>query len=656
MMNCSARTWPAITTSCPTASYPPCPTFATLAVAHAGTPHPGPSLPHISVAEPMDIFAALRKTDGPPADAAAPHSGSIRTTPPSRQQATATVTSRRHIDIWAALRPPDPPGQLRATPTAPPQTPAGPTTLLTWADLLVTLSRFTTNPAPAPLRGLALAVDARRAGADFPEIDEMALGAAEASSLRSASTRAGHVGIARRWIEWSEQWSLPLRSTAIQPSLHLVLSSYIRARRAVVGCRPPPSPRWPRCSRHPSPGPYVSVSSLDTEVSRFLGLLDTLHVPHPPYGGPLPRAVLTAFGSFDKHHRSNKYPLWTWQLIATFQALWSTAIRPSADDSSGFCLLALICIGLLRPGFASSLTSRAVSIMPSTFGLPAVLVTWFGRTKTRPERVSADDGGPGPAAEAVVTCIAHDIFLHTVIPFLTASRHHERTHSPLFPRCRRVPDASMGQASRHLFTWCGSQLWEATGDQWTHASLTRLARELLRAAGFPDALPFASGPHAGRLASNIELEELGFLEKVRDNLGQWAVAKRRTCDHYGAVAIERMARATASLGRLPLASSGLGAVSLGLPAHLDIDSVMPLVRRLGPVDSSAPPGHWIPDFVASLAVGAASSGAPPPPPPEVEPIPFADEDGLDPQQDDLDEQEAIWAAAAAAAAVGVPDW
>lgn len=614
----------------------------------------------------MDIFAALRNaTDISSAAASNSSSGPIRTNQSQRLPAPAAA-ARRHTDIWAALRPTassDPPlpphsGLGRLPPH--PQVPVSITPQLTWADLLTTLTQFVANPAPAPLRGLALAIDARSAGADFPEMDDMAIGAAEASSLRAPSTRAGHVGIARRWIEWSDQWSSPLRATMIQPSLHLVISSYIRARRAVAGCRPPPSPKWPRCPRHPVPGPYVAVSSLDTEVSRFLGLLDTLQVPHLPYGGPLPRAVLTAFGAFDKHHRSNKSPLWAWQLLATFRTLWASTIRLSADDSSGFCLLAVICIGLLRPGFASALTSQAVTIMPTSFGLPAILVAWLGRTKTRPERIAADQGGPGPAAEAVVTCIAHDLFLSTVIPFLVESRHHERPNTPLFPRCRRAPDSALGQShQRHLFTWSGSQLWEATGDQWSHAALTRLARDLLQAAGFPDALPHSSGPHASRVASNIELEELGFLEKVRDNLGQWAVAKRRTCDHYGAVAIERMARATASLGRLPLTRSGLGAVSVGLPAHLDIDSVMPLVRRLGPVDASALPGSWIPDFVASLPAAAGSAqpvpthAAQPEPEP---PIPSALEEGLDPEQDDLDEQEAIWSAAAAAAGVTDVEW
>jgi hypothetical protein len=620
----------------------------------------------------MDIFAALAGPAAAPrsvvaspavtAPAAHRRPSGPRAPPGSQIRTTPSIRAAPAADIWQALAQPaslacgggssaTAPLSAAAAPARP--APTAPTDTLTWSGLFDVLTSYISDPAPATLRGSALATDVRAMGIDFPEIEAMAIGAAEAAAARAPATRASHVTVARRWLQRSSTWSPQLRGANLRLTLHLVVAAYIRARRAVVGAQPPPPHDWPRTPRYPAPGPFVAVTSLETETGRFLGLLSTLQIQHPPYGGALPKAVLTAFGALDKHHRSNKSPLWVWQIIAAFQRVWSSFIEPSADATSGFCLLATICIGILRPGFASTLPAAAASVMPKDFGLPALLVEWQGATKARPARLPEALGGPACALQPVVTCVAHDLFRHTVIPFLRASSHTERPQTPLFPRCRQAPDSALLAAhQRSLFSWPGAtQLWEATPDSWSHASLTRLARDILTRAGFPDALPFASGPHAGRLGGNIELEELGVADKVRDNLGQWAVAKRRMHEHYEAVALERMARATAALGRLRLESVGVGAVRLGLPASADLDVALPQIRRLGPVDALKPAGEWIPDLLASLAAAGPPSAAPRAPADTglLGDIPRAFED-IDLEQDAVDEQEAIWSAAAAGGA------
>ena len=494
--------------------------------------------------------------------------------------------------------------------------------------------------SPSTVHSSALAADARSQGLDFPELDSLASAASEAAGHRQPATVASHVSVARRWCEWFHCWSLAFKASPIAISMHLALAAYIRARRAAPGAAPPPSDTWPRTSANPAPGPHVAVSSLESEVGRFLGILNVFNVPHPPGGGPLVKALLTAFGALDKNKRSPKRPLWVWQLIVTFQRLWSSSISLSADAASGFAAICLITIGTLRPGFGTALLASSASLAPPSLGLPAFLIEWFGATKTKPNRLPSALGGPGPPLDPVVTCIAHDLLTRTAIPFFRESRASERPASPLFCRCRRVPDTALTQThTRHLFTWAGS-LWEATSRPWSHAALTRLARDLLSRAGFPDALPYASAIHAGRLAGSIEHAELGTDEKVRDNLGQWAVLKRLMHEHYESVAIESMARATACLGRLQLTRTGHSAVSIGLPATIDLVAARPFIRALGPVDATAPVGAWIPSFLASFD---PASAPPPPPPPHV--LLAYEAAGVE-DLDALDEQEAIWAASA----------
>ena len=514
--------------------------------------------------------------------------------------------------------------------------------MATWFDVFATLRRFVADPRPGTLRSGAVAADLRASGVDFPELDAIDEAVSADVAHRAPGTVAGHAGTARRWLEWSATWSTPLLASPVAVTLHLMVAAYIRARRNAPGVRPPPPATWPRVSlvaRKSLVSPFVEVSSLGSEVGRFLGILNVLHIPHRPYGGPLPHSLLRVFGALDKHHRSVKSPLFVWQVLQVFRRLWLSEISLSADAASGFCQLALICIGILRPGFGTGLLADSVSIMPDDFRLPALLIEWLGVTKAKPSRLSAAQGGPpADSPQPVVTCVAHLLFQHTVIPFLLSSRHSERRGTPLFPRCKRAPDSALTSShSRHLFAWGGSQLWEATDRPWSLEAITRFARDVLLRSGFPDALPFASGLHAGRLGAEMEGAELAFLDKVRDVVGQWAVLRRRMHEHYEAVALERMARYTASLGRLPMVRAGIGSVRLGIPASLDMETLAPHVRALGPVDPRLPVDSWIPAFVL-----AASRGLPPLPLPPA-PLPPRLHEDIDSDLDEVEEGEAIWA-------------
>ena len=540
-----------------------------------------------------------------PLDPIVPHATRAHQPLPLAPSSRRPAAARAHTpqDIFAVLASP----HSSSSPRPPRQTgtlPAIPATdTWTWLDLEDSLLEFIRSPTSIPS---ALAADARAAGVDFDELDHIAAAATSSAGHRQPATVSSHVTSARRWTEWFSCWSPSFRSSTVASTLHLALTAYIRARRAVPNAAPPPSPQWPRDKAHPAPGPFVKVTTLETEVGRFLGLLGVFQFPRLPWGGRLVKAVLTAFGALDKNKRSPKSPLWVWQLIATYQRLWTSVIRLSADAASGFSLLCLIAIGTLRPGFASALLSSSVSLAPLSVGIPAFLIEWFGIAKTRPGRLPPEQGGPPPPAEPVITCVAHDLLAKTAMVFRNESRAADRPSFPAFSRCRRVPDSALLSAHhRHLFTWAGS-LWEATSRPWSHSALTRLARDLLTRAGFPDALPFASGPHASRLAGSIEHDELATPDKVRDVLGNWAILKRRQHEHYEAVAIERMARATACLGRLHLTRQGFAATSLGLPATIDLDAAKGAIRALGPVDADAPVDAWIPGFLASFAA------APPP--------------------------------------------
>ena len=578
----------------------------------------------IRIPPPVVPAAAPRRRPRPATSGPSDDLFSVRSAPPQPDRAPPPPPSR----------PPPAGPQVPA-----PDFPASAASVITWSELISLFASFARDPRPGVLRAGAIAADLRAVGVDFPELDSISSGAAAAVAHRAPATTDGHAGLARRWVEWADGWSPQLLASPVAATLPVVVAAYIRARRNVRDAKPPPSARWPRAARHPSPGPYIEVSSLDSEVGRFLGLLNVLLIPHRPYGGPFPHALLRVMGALDKRHKSVKSPLFVWQVLAVFRALWPSLMALDADAASGFCALALICIGVLRPGFATAITAQSATVMPASFGLAALLVEWHGSTKAKPARLPEAQGGPGPATVPVVTCIGHRLFGHTLLPFLRDIRSAARAAAPLFPRCRRVPDSVLHSThERHLFTWGGSQLWEATDRPWSHEALTRLARDLLTRSGFPGALPFASGPHAGRLGGEMEGEELGWDAKVRDVVGQWAILKRRQHEHYEATAIERMARYTASLGRLPMTSTGLGSVRLGLPAGLDLERLSPFIRALGPVDPHEPAGAWIPAFVATV-----SNQPRPPPQPVVPPLPRAHED-VDSEADAADEAEAIWGA------------
>ena len=507
------------------------------------------------------------------------------------------------------------------------------------------LSEFAASPGSPDIAAIVIANDARGAGLDFPELTGLATGVAGAAAFRADKTSKGHASVARRWIEWSTVWSPQLRASNVSLTLPLLAAAYVRARRAVPGCLPPPGP-WPRSARHPPPGPFVEVASLDSEVSRLMGLLTTLNVPHQPYGGLLPKAVLRAIGALDAHHKSTKTPLFVWLLIQVFRRLRHFLLS-SPDAMSGFAQLSTICTGLMRPGFGTGLTRGSVERLGPAFGLPALLIRWTGATKTHAQRLPASAGGPDGARIPVVTCVAHDLHRVTTFPFLDAIRSSELPPgSPLFPRCHRVPDSALASAHRRqLFTWQGGQLWEASSSHWSPTSLTRLARDLLTRAGFPGALPFASGAHAGKVGSATELERLGFETGTRDSLAQWATPDAPMRNHYECASIQAMAFASSCLGRLPLTTIDLGSISTGLPASLDFDRLRHHVRALGPVSVDDEPGSWVPAFVASHA-GPLPARPPPPPPPPPN-IPYAWEEVGTEEEDLIDEQEAIYLAATA---------
>jgi hypothetical protein len=373
-----------------------------------------------------------------------------------------------------------------------------------------------------------------------------------------------------------------------------------------------------------------------------MGLLSSLQISHLPYGGPLSKSVLRAMGALDRHHKSTKVPLYVWQLITCYRRLWTSFISPSADAVSAFASLCLIAVGVMRPGFGTGLLVRSVERMPSAFRLPAVLIRWSGHTKSRAERLPLSQGGPGESKVPVVTCVAHDLFRVVLFPFLEAVRNSDRPPDfPFLSRCRRAPDSLLLSAhKRHLFTW-RSVLWEATSSAWSLASLTRFARDILTRAGFPDALPFASAIHACRVASNSELQKLLFEPSLRDTIGQWAVKDQAMRSHYESAAIERMAYATACLGRLTLGPVASGSLSIGFPADVDHERALPYIRSLGPVSVDDEPGSWIPGLVARLSSGAPPVPPPPPLPPLVGTVAAYEDDDAD-ERDADDEQQAIW--------------
>ena len=470
-----------------------------------------------------------------------------------------------------------------------------------WGDVFAALASFVAGGNVGSLAAVAEVASAAAAGLQFPELTGMAQGAVSTAAHRRPGTVCGHMSVARRFLEWQTVWSPELIAAPFHPSVALVLAAYIRARRNVAGTIPPPPPTWPRIPQHPPPGPFVEPSSVQTEVSRFCGLVTVLRYPIPPYGGPLSKACLQAIGGLDRHLRSVKHPVFVWHVIAVWQRS-KTWIQASPDRMSGFCAFALACIGVMRPGFACGVTVGASSA-PADFGLPAVLISWRGHTKTHGRAAPPELGGPAEGqGDPVISCVAHDLFTHTLFPFLQWLGVDRPPDHPLLPRVRsRAAAASRVDAGLALpkASWPAGGEWRPSSVHWTPAELVAFGREVFSISGFPSLLPHASGVHAGRVGGEMELEELGFLPKTRDAVGQWAVLQRRMHEVYEATAIQRMAYATSCLGRLPLCSLDTGTVSLGLPADVDWETHMHLVRRLGPVKVADLVGAWVPALVGA---------------------------------------------------------
>ena len=608
---------------------PPCADAKALARRHARPPS----------RDAWDLFQA--PVAAPPPDRAAP-------SPPA-----ATSTPHVALDTFTAPAFVADPARLaadRAAAAAAPLAPVALPRLHTWDDVFDLLERFLGGGDVGSLAAVAEVYTASAAGLDFPELPSMAAGAASTAAHRRAGTVAGHMSVARRFVQWRTTWSPQLRAADFDASVSLALACYVRARRNVPGAVPPPPADWPRVPRHPAPGPFVEPSSVGAEVARFCGLMTVLRHPLPAYGGSLPKAVLQAVGALEKHSCSPKVPVFAWHVITAFQRLWRSWLQSSPDRVSGFCVLALVVLGVMRPGFACGLVSGAARPPPAGFVLPALLLLWQGATKTRARVAPPALGGPAPESlDPVVSCVGHDLFRHTLFPFLAWLGPDRPPDSPLFPRvrARAAPGAaapSDGGADAKL-PWPGGGAWRVSAAHWSTGDIASFARELFSRAGFPDLLPDASGVHAGRVGGEMELEELGYREKTRDSIGQWAILQRRMHEVYGATAIQRMAQASACLGRLPLVRVHSGSVSLGLPADIDWEAAMPAVRLLGPVRADEPTGAWAtPAFLQSLRAPPAG----PPAPPRFE-LPFAEEPASAVEVDADEEADAIFTAACAAA-------